>query len=71
MADEAVEIKVNADALYLDDLEALEGRMGMTALVDVLDRCVAGGVRGRKIPLKELRSIGKAIQEALTADLGN
>ena len=69
--DEKIDIKVDVDALYLDDLEALEGALGAKAMLDTLDRCVEGGVRGRKIPLRDLRRIARAVTAELTSDLGN
>ena len=68
---EAVEIQVDVDALYLDDLEALEGQQGATALLDCLDRAVVGGVRGRKIPMRQLKRIAQAIRDELMEDLPN
>jgi hypothetical protein len=72
MADEpVVQIQVNVDELYVDDLEALSGEHGVTALLDVLDRCVVGGVRGQKIQLSKLWKIAAEINVQLMADLKN
>jgi hypothetical protein len=70
-AEPVVPIQVKTDELYVDDLEALSGEHGAKALVDVLDRCVVGGVRGRKIPLRELRKIAAEINAQLMANLKN
>lgn len=68
---ETVELQVNVDALYLEDLEVLEGTQGAAALLDCLDRAVVGGVRGRKIPLKHLKQIAQQIRDELISDLPN
>jgi hypothetical protein len=68
---EVVEIQVDIDQLYLDDLEVLEGAKGATALLDCLDRAVIGGVRGRKIPMRELRTIAQRVRDGLMEDLPN
>lgn len=66
-----IELKIDVDELYLDDLEALEGSLGAKALLDVLDRCVVGGVRGRKIPLRQMKTIAGQVKTALMSDLKN
>jgi len=71
MVAEVEELKVDVDALYLDDLEVLEGAKGAKALLDCLDRAVVGGVRGRKIPMRQLRVIARSIRDELTEDLPN
>jgi len=68
---ETVEIRVDVDQLYLDDLEVLEGGQGATALLDCLDRAVIGGVRGKKIPMRKLRDIAQSIRDELMSDLPN
>ena len=66
-----VEIQVDIDQLYLDDLEVLEGAKGAKELLDCLDRAVIGGVRGRQIPMRELRTIAERIRGELMEDLPN
>ena len=66
-----IELRVDVDALYLDDLEVLEGQKGASALLDCLDRAVVGGVRGRKIPMRQLKTIAQQIRNELMEDLPN
>ena len=66
-----IELKVDVDALYLDDLEVLEGQKGASALLDCLDRAVEGGVRGRQIPMRQLKTIAQKIRNQLMEDLPN
>lgn len=66
-----IEIRVQVDDLTIDDLEALSGELGTRALLDVLDRAVVGGVRGRGIPLRQVRDIAQQISAALLADTKN
>ena len=74
--DEVIELKIDASQAYVDDLEILDGSgdgASGKALVDMLERIVVGGVRGRKIPMTKMREIGRRIKEELQAagDPGN
>ena len=76
--DKVVELKIDASQAYVEDLEILDGsgdEASGKALLDVLDRIVVGGVRGRepKIPMLKMREIGQRIKEELQAagDSGN
>jgi len=66
MADE-LKFEVNLDLLELDDLEILDmSKEGATMreYLDVLDRIVVGGVRGKGYKVTDMRQMGDAILEA-------
>jgi len=65
---------VNLDNLYIDDLETLQGFQsggggGVAAkeIVDLLDRVVVGGVRGRKLPFTALQEVGRQLMAEMGA----
>ena len=64
---------VDLENLYIDDLELfadMQGGKFSREVIDLLDRVVVGGVRGRKLPFSRLREVGKALQAAME-ELGN
>lgn len=65
-----VEIRVNLDGLYVDDLEIIgrfeAGKLDVKEFLDLLDRVVEGGVRGRRLPFAKLREIGAALRAAMS-----
>lgn len=64
---EELKFEVDLDLLELDDLEVLDmSREGVTMrdYLDVLDRIVAGGVRGKSYKVTDMRQMGDAILEA-------
>ena len=66
MADE-LKFEVDLDLLELDDLEILDmSKDGATMreYLDVLDRIVAGGVRGKGYKVTDMRQMGDAILKA-------
>ncbi len=68
--DEQVEIKINLANLYIDDLEVLAGFQSggleaMGGFLDLLDRVVEGGVRGRRLQFRLLKDIGRELMAAL------
>jgi len=69
MSEQQVEIRINLDEMYIDDLEVLEGFQSgggkATEFLDLLDRVVEGGVRGRKLPFTMLREIGRELMAEL------
>ena len=64
-----VGIEIDLDQLFIDDLELLDGlaagRIAGTALLDLLDRVVVGGVRGRGLRFTQMKEIGAALMAAM------
>jgi len=59
-----VRFSFDSDALLMDDLEVLDGSKAGTRfnnMLDVLDRVVVGGVRGKGYPAATLVAMSKAI----------
>lgn len=56
---------IDIDALTFDDLAALEKPESATALRDVLNRCVVGGVG--KVSVRHMKAIVEAILDAVKA----
>jgi hypothetical protein len=70
---EELKFEVDLDLLELDDLEILDmSKEGATMreYLDVLDRIVAGGVRGKGYKVTDMRQMGDAILAA-TRDAAN
>ena len=64
---------VDLENLYIDDLELfvdMQGGKFSKEVIDLLDRVVVGGVRGRRLPFARLREVGQALQAAME-ELGN
>lgn len=65
------QIRVNTDALTLDDLVLLEdaaaGNTSMRELRDLFDRTIEGGAGKRKV--KELRAIADALLVAVRVEM--
>ena len=64
-----VGIEIDLDQLFIDDLELLDGlaaeRIAGTDLLDLLDRVVVGGVRGRGLRFTQMKEIGAALMAAM------
>jgi hypothetical protein len=74
---EEVGIEIDLEQLFIDDLELIgdlaTGQVAGKALLDLLDRVVVGGVRGRGWRFTQLREIGAALTAAMNdaANPGN
>ncbi len=64
------ELRIEADRLTLDDLETLDragaGDARWIEVMDLLDRVIEGGARGKDIPLTQLPIIVERISEAVS-----
>lgn len=74
MSESTIEIQIDISAMTIDDLDLMasdemageSGNRGQVkAIIDLLDRIVIGGVRGRGIPLTDFGSILEKVQEAM------
>jgi hypothetical protein len=69
MQPDDIEIRIDLDQMYIDDLETLQkfqsGGFAAEEFLDLLDRVVEGGVRGKKLPFRLLREIGQKLRAAL------
>lgn len=70
MADTKLEIKIDLDQFMVEDLEILDKatrrEATLTQEIDVFDRVVVGGVRG-KFKASEIRKIRDAVLNALVS----
>jgi len=66
---EGEEFIIDLENLWIDDLEVIQESFGENAkwksLLDVMDRLVVGGVRGRHIPLTKIGELNLAIMDAI------
>jgi len=69
---EDIKVAVDLDQFELDDLEILDmsrvGGVTMREYLDVLDRLVVGGVRGKGYRGTQLKALAEAINEAVKAE---
>ena len=71
---EELTIRIDLENCYIDDLETIVAMAGsgkmpepgtMKAFMDLLDRVVVGGVRGKGIPMTALGQIGQQLMQAI------
>ena len=63
-----LKFEINLDALEIDDLEILDAsKPGVKArdILDVLDRLVVGGVRGKGYKFTAMKALGQAVFAAV------
>jgi len=70
---EDIKLSVDLDQFELDDLEILDmsksGGVTMREYLDVLDRLVVGGVRGKGYKGTQLKALAEAINEAVKREV--
>jgi len=69
VAEVGIEIVIDLEQLLIDDLDLLDdlqsGQVAGRALLDLLDRVVVGGVRGRGLRFGQMKEIGAALTAAM------
>lgn len=71
LSDETITFEVDIDKIELDDLEVLDGskeRLQMRQVLDVLDKVVIGGVRGKGFKQSQLPDIQRAILDRISTE---
>ena len=67
-----IRFEVNLDNFELDDMEVLDAsKPGVTSkeILDVLDRLIVGGVRGKGYKFSMIKTLGNAIVSAVNASV--